>query len=196
LENDTGLTQKDMAILTVVNIRSVLKTAKDKAYSNLTKRIAARKSANLRTWGWAAVLINNGSGTSGALSFMNSANGQHTTGYCDRQAYRDKIRAIMMIGPFNNHTGEVIPCLCGENYDVALHALICNNNAPDFTRPHTACWNALFSLIKSVLPNARVEKEKVVGKRLLRSDEGVAPKEIKVICDIRVQNGPMENIID
>ena len=142
------------------------------------------------------MLISNGGGTSGALSFMNSANKQYTTGYCDRQAYRDKIRAIMMIGPFNNHTGEVIPCLCGENYDVALHALICNNNAPDFTRPHTACRNALFSLIKSVLPNAKVEKEKVVGKRLLRSEEGVAPKEIKVICDIRVQNVPMENIID
>jgi hypothetical protein len=52
------------------------------------------------------------------------------------------------------------------------------------------------TLIKSVLPNARVEKEKVVGKRLLRNQEGVAPKEIKVICDIRVQNGPVENIID
>jgi hypothetical protein len=47
-----------------------------------------------------------------------------------------------------------------------------------------------------VLPNAKVEKEKVVGKRLLRSEEGVAPKETKVICNIRVQNGPMENIID
>jgi hypothetical protein len=47
-----------------------------------------------------------------------------------------------------------------------------------------------------VLPNAKVEKEKVVGKRLLRSEEGVAPKEIKVIYDIRVQNGPMGNIID
>jgi hypothetical protein len=37
------------------------------------------------------------------------------------------------------------------------------------------------SLIKSVLPNGRVEKEKVVGKRLLRNEEGMAPKEIKVI---------------
>jgi hypothetical protein len=105
LENDTGLTQEDMATLNVVDIRSVLNTAKDKAYSNLAKRIAAQKSANLTTRGWAAMLISNGSGTSGALSFMNSANGQYTTGYFGRQAYRDKIRAIMMIGPFNNHTG-------------------------------------------------------------------------------------------
>jgi hypothetical protein len=142
------------------------------------------------------MLISNGRGTSGALSFMNSSNGQHTVGYFSRQAYRDRIQAIVMIGPFNNHTGEVIPCLCGENYDNHLHAVTCNNNAPDFTRRHTACRNALFSLIKSVLPNDKVEKEKVVGKRLLRSEEGVAPKEIKVICDIRVQNGPMENIID
>ncbi len=43
-----------------------------------------------------------------------------------------------------------------------------------------------------MLPNAKVEKEKVVGKRLLRSEEGVAPKEIKVICDIRVQKGPIK----
>jgi hypothetical protein len=96
-----------MATLTVVNISGVLKTAKDKAYSNLAKRIAAQKSANLRTRGWAAMLISNGSGTSGALSFMNSANRQHTSGYVGKQAYRDEIRAIMMIGPFNNHTGEV-----------------------------------------------------------------------------------------
>jgi hypothetical protein len=34
----------------------------------------------------------------------------------------------------------------------------------------------------------------LVGKRLLRSEEGVALKEIKVICGIRVQNG--ENITD
>jgi hypothetical protein len=141
LENDTGLTQEDMATLTVVNIRSVLKTAKDKAYSNLAKRIAAQKSANLRTRGWAAMLISNGSGTSGALSFINSSNGQHTAGYFGRQAYRGRIWAVTIIGPFNNHTGEVIPCLCGENYNVPLHALTCNNNAPNFTRRHTALWH-------------------------------------------------------
>jgi hypothetical protein len=63
LENDTGLTQEDMATLTVVNIHSVLKAAKDKAYSNLAKRIAAQKLANLITRGWAAMLISNGIGT-------------------------------------------------------------------------------------------------------------------------------------
>jgi hypothetical protein len=47
-----------------------------------------------------------------------------------------------------------------------------------------------------MLPNGRVEKEKVVGKRLLRNEEGMAPKEIKVICNIRVQNGPVESVID
>jgi len=49
-----------------------------------------------------------------------------------------------------------------------------------------------------MLPIARVEKEKVVGKikRLLRNEEGMAPKEIKVICNIRVQNGPVESVID
>jgi hypothetical protein len=47
-----------------------------------------------------------------------------------------------------------------------------------------------------ILLNARVEKEKVVGMRLLRNEEGVAPKQIKVICDIRLQNGPVEYTVD
>jgi hypothetical protein len=182
-----------MGTLTVVNVRSVLKTAKNSAYAALSKRIAAEKSANTGTRGWAAMLISNGSGASGALSFMNSA---HSTSFFSKQAYRDKIRAIMMIGAFNNHTGEVIRCECGEDSSGPLHPLTCNNNAPDATRRHTACRNALIALMKSVLPNARVEKEKVVGMRLLRDEEGVAPKQIKVICDIRLQNGPVENIVD
>jgi hypothetical protein len=47
-----------------------------------------------------------------------------------------------------------------------------------------------------VLPNARVEKDKVVGKRFLRNEERMAPKDIKVINDIRVQYSPVESVID
>jgi hypothetical protein len=185
-----------MGTLTVVNMRDVLKNAKVLAYSNLSRRIATQKAANPGTRAWAAMLYSNGSGTSGALSFMNSAHGQHSTSYFSKQAYRDKVRSILMVGAFNDHPGGNILCDCGEQYNNPLHSLVCNNNAPSFTRRHTACRDALISVIKSVLPNARVEKEKVVGMRLLRSEGGLAPKQIKVICDIKLQNGPVDNTID
>jgi hypothetical protein len=45
------------------------------------------------------------------------------------------------------------------------------------------------SLVKSVLPECKVEKEKVVGMRLVRNEEVVW--KIKVICDKEIGKWPL-----
>jgi hypothetical protein len=125
-ENHTGLTQEDLGTLTGANARYILKMAKDQAYSNLAKNIAAQNAAKPGRRAWAAMLISNSSGTSAASSFNKAMNGLFTTGYFPRQAYIDKIRSSMMIGPINYPIDEVNHSSCGEVISGPLHALSCS----------------------------------------------------------------------
>jgi hypothetical protein len=184
-----------LGTLTAANASNVLNFAKNQAYSNLAKNIATQNALILGRRAWAAMFISNGSGTSAASSFTRVMNGLITTGYFPRQAYIDKIRSFMMIGPINYPMGEVNRCSCGEDISGPLYALSCRVYAPDATRRHTAVNNLLVALIKSLLLAANVQKEKVVGKRVQQIGGG-ALKQIKVICDILVQNGSVQIIVD